>query len=63
MSKDQGENVNHICRAKTCACAGGPNVWDECCCIHDGAGTCRGCGDQLEEIDVNTGEPTVPRAT
>ena len=50
-----------ICTSQPfCVCAGGPNKWNECCCVkidnrimdHK----CRFCGAPLVEIDFETGE-------
>lgn len=53
-----------ICDSDSCLCASGPetNVWDECCCSHNGErggdAACGACHAPMHEIDFATGEPT-----
>jgi hypothetical protein len=51
--------TQYICMTKPfCTCAGGPNEWDECCCIRTHGGVrCQNCDVMMVLIDMETGEP------
>jgi hypothetical protein len=50
-------NQQLVCGSKPfCLCVGGPNEWDECCCIFCRGDRCDDCDAKAILIDIETGE-------
>lgn len=60
MPEGINDKTQRICKTQPfCTCAGGPNEWDECCCVTTGQCSdceCIYCGAELVLIDIETGE-------